>query len=94
MVIIKHTVAVVIYSETLSIWGVFSTRKKAEKAIGAWGAKWAGDFTIRMYAVDFRSPRDATKYASDSLPSVAMGLTVTTGSGELPDTSDTRTSGV
>ena len=63
----KHTVAVVIYNETLAIWGIFTTRKKAERALSAWGAMWITEFTIRMYGVDYRSAKDAPRYQSDTV---------------------------
>jgi hypothetical protein len=87
----KQTYAwVVLYEPTKAIWGIFSSKKKAEKALSAWRSNATADFIINVWLVDYRSPRDAIKYASDTTHSMddLLAITNTNRDSELPTSSE------
>ncbi len=58
------TVTVVIYTQTDAIWGVFSSDKKARKAVARWKGK-IEDFLVMEYGVNYRLSTKPVRYASD-----------------------------
>lgn len=92
----KDKVWIVFFKDTQAIWGVFSTRKKAYKALDAWGNKWTNDFYVLAYAVDYRGPKDAVRYASDTMDIVEHLYpdAFTLGRDNLPNTSSSGSSDI
>jgi hypothetical protein len=62
----KKTAIVIFFKDTQAIWGIFTSEKKAIKALNWWGGLPVNDFYYMTYTVDYRGHKGAIgRYVSD-----------------------------